>query len=90
MTRQQLQDAAEHLERASEHSADADDAERLAELAEQLATLADRDRSPDHGRLARIQSALSDLLADAHDEAAAAIQDADDAIDGFRETLEGV
>lgn len=89
MTRQELTDAASHLETASESAAD-DAKDRLSELADQLRTLAERDRGPDHGRLARIQSALDELRDDVDDAADAAIDDANDAINSFRETLEGV
>jgi hypothetical protein len=89
MTRQELADAASHLETASE-SADGDAHDRLVELADQLTTLADRDSDPDHGRLARIQNALGEVQSDVDDDTAATIDDADDAINAFRETLEGV
>jgi hypothetical protein len=83
------------LETASEHVAAAADAaesggDRLADLAAQLESLAAGDRHADHGRLARIQSALDAVRDDAGETAAADIDAADDAIDAYRETLEGV
>jgi len=89
MTRQDLADAASHLETASE-SAGGDSHDRLIELADQLNTLATRDSDPDHGRLARIQNALGEVQSDVDNHTAATIDDANDAINAFRETLEGV
>ena len=85
-----------HLSTASERLAsaagDADGAavDRLTALSDQLETLAEREHDPDHGRLARIESSLDEIQADASDEVAAAIADALDAIRAFRETIEGV
>lgn len=89
MAREQLQTAADTLADAAD-AADGEAAERLTELADQLETLSTRDRAPDHGRLARIQNALGELDADAGSALSAAIAEADDAIDAFRETIEGV
>jgi hypothetical protein len=88
MTRQELATASDRLASAAENSGA--DAERLSDLADQLDTLADRDRGPDHGRLARIESALDDIQHDASDDVAVTIDEALDAIHDFRETLEGV
>jgi hypothetical protein len=89
MTRQALATASDLLASAADDSTGAA-AERLSDLAAQLDTLADRDRSPDHGRLARIESGLDELQTDASDDVAATIDEALDAIHEFRETLEGV
>ena len=89
MTRENLADASELLASAADKT-DGDAAERLDSLSDQLDTLAERDRDPDHGRLARIESGLDEIQADASDEVAATIEDALDAIRDFRETLEGV
>jgi DNA anti-recombination protein RmuC len=89
MTRENLATASELLASAA-NSTDDDAAERLTSLSEQLETLAERDRGPDHGRLARIESGLDEIQADASDEVAATIEDALDAIRAFRETIEGV
>ena len=89
MTRDSLADASELLASAAD-AVDGDAAERLDSLSDQLDTLAERDRDPDHGRLARIESGLDEIQADASDEVAATIEDALDAIRDFRETLEGV
>ncbi|MFC7133391.1 MULTISPECIES: DUF7553 family protein [Salinibaculum] len=89
MTRQELATASDLLASAAEDSS-GDDADRLADLSAQLDTLAERDTDPDHGRLARIESALGDVQSDASDDVAATIDDALDAIHDFRETIEGV
>ncbi|MFB6142154.1 MAG: hypothetical protein ABEJ30_02290 [Halorientalis sp.] len=89
MVRDKLESAADALARASD-AAGGDAADRLSDLSNQLETLSTRDRAPDHGRLARIQNALGDLREGADADVAEAIDDADDAIDAFRETIEGV
>lgn len=90
MTRELLSTASERLEAAADDTADEAASERLADLAEQLSNLSTAERGPDHGRLARIQSALHDLTsgdaADASDDIAAA----NDAINEYRSDLEGV
>ena len=88
MARQQLETAATNLRIARDATAD-EASDRLDDLAGQLDDLAARDSGPDHGRLARIQSALADLDDEVGADAAAAIDDADDAIDAYRETIEG-
>lgn len=89
MPRDQLQTAATRVETASE-DATGEAADRLSDLADQLTALASGDADPDHGRLARIQRSLADLSDEVGADAAAAIENADDAINAFRETLEGV
>jgi hypothetical protein len=89
MARQQLETAAQNLRTASDAAAD-EASDRLTELADQLDDLATRDSGPDHGRLARIQSGLADLEDEVGGEAAEGIDDADDAINAYRETIEGV
>jgi hypothetical protein len=76
-------------DRAASAADDADN-DRLRDLADQLDSLAQGDRYADHGRLARIQAALDEVQADAGDDVAATIEEALDAIDAHRETLEGV
>mgnify|MGYP000128982705 CR=1 FL=1 len=86
----------EHLATASDLLASAaddagDHADRLRELSDQLGSLADQDRDVDHGRLARIQSGLDEIQPDLDDDdAAAALDEANDEINAFRETIEGV
>jgi hypothetical protein len=89
MTRDNLADASERLASAAQ-STDGDAADRLQSLSDQLDTLAERDRGPDHGRLARIESGLDEIQADASDDVAATIEDALDSIRAYRETIEGV
>jgi hypothetical protein len=90
MTREHLATASDRLETAADASDDEEAAERLRDLADQLDSLAERERGPDHGRLARIENALGDLQESASDEAAADIEAGHDAVIAFRETVEGV
>lgn len=90
MTRTELATAAEKLEAAADSIDDTTGADRLADLADQLDSLADDEMGPDHGRLARIQAAMGDVQSEADDATAATIDEANDAINAFRETLEGV
>ena len=90
MTRDELASASELLESAAEDT-DSDEArQRLAELADQLDTLATDERGPDHGRLARIQSALNDLSSADAEDVTEAIDDADEQINEYRSDLDGV
>lgn len=90
MTRDELASASELLESAAGDTDSDGASERLAELAGQLDTLATADRGPDHGRLARIQSALNDLSSGDAEDVADTIGDADDQINEYRSDLEGV
>ena len=90
MVREQLQAAANHLTTASEGASTEDASERLTDLAEQLERLATGDRGPDHGRMARIQNALSDLKADVSADVVDEIDAAKDSISAYRETVQGV
>jgi len=82
----QLATASDRVASAAERAAD----DRLHDLAEQLDSLAQGERHADHGRLARIQSALDEVQTDASDDVAATLEEALDAIAAYRETLEGV
>jgi len=90
MTRENLATASDRLESAADAATDGDAAERLRDLADQLDSLAERERGPDHGRLARIENALGDLQGTVGDEATAEIEAAHDSVIAFRETVEGV
>lgn len=89
MTRQELATASDVLASAAKDTT-GEAADRLGDLSDQLDTLADRETAPDHGRLARIESALDDIQTDVSDDVAATIDEALDAIHDFRETIEGV
>ncbi|MFC7026435.1 hypothetical protein ACFQJ5_00590 [Halomicroarcula sp. GCM10025324] len=90
MTRDELATASDLLESAADDTENDDARERLASLADQLERLATADRGPDHGRLARIQSALADLEAGDGADVAATLEDADDQLNEYRSDLEGV
>jgi len=88
--RDELATASSVLESAADDTASDAAAERLGELADQLDRLSTADRGPDHGRLARIQSALHDLREGDGGDVADALDEADDDINAYREDLEGV
>ena len=90
MTRTELATAGDALEAAAEGTDDPAAAERLETLAGQLHDLAEAAEGPDHGRLARIQAALNEVEGDVSETVAGQIEDADDEINAYRETLEGV
>jgi archaellum component FlaC len=86
--RETLATASDLLASAADDAGDHTD--RLRDLSDQLGSLADQDRDVDHGRLARIQSGLDEIQPDVSDEVAATIDEANDEINAFRETIEGV
>jgi chromosome segregation ATPase len=88
MTRTELETASERLDSAAD-SAETN-ADRLADLADQLDQLAGADRGPDHGRLARIQTALDEIQQEVDDETAATIEDARTEVREYRATVDGV
>jgi len=90
MSRDHLQTASDLLERAAAETTADSAAERLADLSDQLERLAAGDTDPDHGRLARIQRSLDDIGGSVDGAVVDSIDDADDEINAFRETLEGV
>ena len=90
MTREELATASDLLESAAQDTASEDARDRLSDLADQLDRLSTADRGPDHGRLARIQSALADLEDGDGADVAATLEDADDQINEYRSDLEGV
>lgn len=86
MARSELTTASDLLESAADDTGDDDASERLGELAGQLERLS----TADHGRLARIQSALNELKTGNGADVAEAIGNADNAINEFRSDLDGV
>jgi hypothetical protein len=90
MTREELATASDLLESAADATGNDDASDRLGELAGQLERLSTADRGPDHGRLARIQSALNDLEGGDAADVADSIEAADDAINEYRSDLAGV
>lgn len=84
-----LRRASEHLTAASER-ASGEAADRLRDLGGQLDGLADRDRGPDHGRLARVQTAFNDVESDLSGEALDALEEAREEVTEYRRGVEGV
>ncbi|MFB6073770.1 MAG: hypothetical protein ABEJ89_02015 [Haloarculaceae archaeon] len=89
MTREELDRASELLESAAA-DASGEAADRLQSLADQLSTLSSRDKGPDHGRLARIENALDELVESADADVAATIEEAHEQITAYRSGVEGV
>lgn len=90
MAIEEIQEASDVLDRAAASVDDDDLRERLETQAGQLADLAARDRGPDHGRVARHQAALREIKADADGELDEPIDEANDLLNAYRETVEGV
>ncbi|QLC33372.1 hypothetical protein EFA46_003845 [Halarchaeum sp. CBA1220] len=90
MALENLQDASETLEQAAADAEDDEIRERITTQAEQLGKLAERERGPDHGRLARHMHALQDLVDDTDGDLAAQIDDALASVRAYRETVSGV
>lgn len=90
MPRENLLEAADQLSTAADACDDEAAAATLRDLAGQLEGLAERDQPPDHGRLARIQRHAAELAGDCSPPARTAIETADDHVNAFRETIEGV
>jgi hypothetical protein len=90
MTRTELATASDELEAAADATTDEESADRLTDLAGQLDTLAERDRAPDHGRLARIENALGEVRENVSGTTLDHIDAAEEHIVAFRETIEGV
>jgi len=81
-----LRAASEALRRAAESMEDPH-AERAREQADSLAALADRERGPDHGRLARHENALTELREATGSEA---VVEALEGVRRYREDVPGV
>lgn len=90
MSREHLQRASRHIRTAAEAATDDAAADRLRDQAGEFETHADRDRGPDHGRLARHERILSAVAADENDAVDSAIEDALEEIRAFRATVDGV
>ncbi|MFB6184327.1 MAG: hypothetical protein ABEI96_07210 [Haloarculaceae archaeon] len=90
MTREKLLEASECLESAADAASDDATRERLQDIAGQVATRAESERGPDHGRMARWQSALDEVLADADDTVADDVEAAKSLISDYRQGVAGV
>src|SRR6056297_2584190 len=89
MTRDELIAASESLEDAAA-GADAEVADKLSAQAETLATLADREKGPDHGRLAKIEHSLRSLQESVDEDGIDLIAAALDHVKAYRSTVDGV
>ena len=87
MSQEHLREAGDTLAGAAD---DLGDDERARELAGTLRSLADRDRGPDHGRLARIERALAELREGAGEAGEEAVDETRTHVQAYRETVEGV
>lgn len=90
MSQDWLRVAGDMAERAAEEAGNDEAEERLQNLAEQLWSLADRDRGPDHGRIARIENIISEVESQVSDEAAEELERCREEVVRYRETVEGV
>lgn len=92
MAHDELGDASDALREASEAARADELRERLHERSDALATLASKERKPDHGRLAREDGILRDILGDhdASEEVSENVETARTKIREFREDLPGV
>lgn len=89
MAREKLQAASDRLRAAAEGAPD-DLAARLDGQADRVRDLAEREHSPDHGTLARVETKLGDLKEDAPASIAEQVDAALEDIRAFRSTVEGV
>lgn len=87
---EELSEAAAAVATASEVCEDEAARERLSGLESQLSGLAESGEGADHGRLARIQRALDEIGSAVEGEALESVRAADERIDDYRETVEGV
>jgi len=90
MTREELQDASEALRDAASEATDGDAEERLYEQSKQLADLAAAEHGPDHGRLARHENALHDLIDATEGSTKAKVESALESVQAYREGVPGV
>lgn len=88
MDLEKIQEASKVLHEAAE-SVEGTGSERLREQAEELEKLSNQDRGPDHGQIARYQQKLRDIKEDAP-SVADAVDEANERLNEYRETVEGV
>lgn len=91
MSREDLAKAKTRIESAADAADEEDVTDRLDDLATQIDNLTERDQAPDHGRLARVELILDDVVENADDdELATEVDAAHEHVVSFRETVEGV
>ncbi|WP_144904756.1 DUF7553 family protein [Halobellus captivus] len=89
MAHELLEAASQRLRDAAE-AADGDARKRIYDQSDALATLAARERTPDHGRLARHMNVLAELAEETDGAAHEAVVDARSSVSEFREGVAGV
>lgn len=89
MSRPELEAATDALHDAAD-VASPEVADDLVEKAETVADLATRSEGPDHGRLARLEHALRELVAEGSDDVAERVERALGHVREYRKTVEGV
>ncbi|WP_313693075.1 DUF7553 family protein [Halorarum halobium] len=89
MSRQELEDASDHLRRAAER-AEGDTREKLGEQAHRFADAANRENGPDHGWLDRHTHVVRELATDLDEEGQEQVEAAVERINAYRETVPGV
>lgn len=90
MTIAKLDAASGLLTEAANGASSEEAADRLERLSERVGNMAAGELDPDHGSLARMQTALDEVQTAASDDIAATIEEARDEIRSYRETIEGV
>jgi hypothetical protein len=90
MAREELQNASAALREAAADATDAEVEERLYDQSKQLADLAAAERGPDHGRLARHENALHELIDATEGDAQANVEVALESVQEYRSGVEGV
>lgn len=92
MVREELQATSEALREAAAATSDVDAEERLYDQSRQFADLATAERGPDHGRLARHENVLNEVLEkiDGESEATEQIENALAHVKEYRSDVPGV
>lgn len=90
MSRPELEEAAAAAHRAAERADSETVAERLEKQASQFEDLSTADRGPDHGRLAKHEHVLTEIIEENPDDVAEPVEDALESVRAYRETVDGV
>lgn len=88
MSTNELQNAAEKLQTARD-SVDGEAEQRVSKLLDRVETAIEKDRTIDHGNLARMDRTLAEIQDASAGEAETALQAARDALSTYREGVPG-